>query len=381
MRGNITRRGKSSWRIKFDYGYDAITGKRLTHLETVKGSKADAVNLLSKRLAERGEGNLVRSNADTVGGYAHHWLTNIAPAITSPKTRERYAEHIKTHITPKLGRVPLQKLGATEIDAFYTHLRERGRCDGKGGLASATVAHIHKLLTQILKSAVKLRKIRRSPMEDIQTKPKNQNDEVKALDEQQINALFAAVKGTPLYMPVLVAASTGLRRGELLALRWCDLDLDGATLRVAQVLEFVGKRLSFKEPKTKRSRRTIALPASVVSELRTHRKEQWEHCLKLGVGRFNLVFPRWDGRVHDPDRFGNTFSQTAKQAGLRCTLHALRHTHITCLLRNGVPVHVVSARAGHSSASVTLNVYSHLLSGDQEAAAATMDEALRRVLR
>src|SRR4029077_13884798 len=103
-----------------DYGYDAITGKRLTHLETVKGSKADAVNLLSKRLAERGEGNLVRSNTDTVAGYAHHWLTNIAPAITSPKTRERYAEHIKTHITPKLGRVPLQKLGATEIDAFYT---------------------------------------------------------------------------------------------------------------------------------------------------------------------------------------------------------------------------------------------------------------------
>jgi integrase len=85
--------------------------------------------------------------------------------------------------------------------------------------------------------------------------------------------------------------------------------------------------------------------------------------------------------VHDPDRFGNTFSQTAKQVGLRCTLHALRHTHITCLLRSGVPVHVVSARAGHSSATVTLNVYAHLLSGDQEAAAATMDEALRRALR
>lgn len=148
-------------------------------------------------------------------------------------------------------------------------------------------------------------------------------------------------------MPVLLTASTGLRRGEVLALYWADVDLDRATLRVAQVVEFVGTKISFKAPKTERSRRTIALPASVVTELRAHRKDQWEHCLKLGVGRFDLVFPRWDGRVRDPDRFGDTFSRLAKEAGVRCSFHGLRHTFvITHLLRNGVAVHIVSAMAG-----------------------------------
>jgi integrase len=380
MRGNITRRGKSSWRIKFDCGYDASTGKRLTHLETIKGKRADAVALLAKRLTERSDSELVRMTGDTLADYCGHWLLNIAPAITAAKTRERYAEHIRNHIAPALGGIALQKLGGTDIDAFYTHLRTNGRADGGGGLAPATIAHIHKLFAQILKSAVKAKKLRRSPMADVQTTPKARQEEVAALDDAQLAALLAHLRGGPLYVPVLIAACTGLRRGELLALRWCDIDLDKATLRVAQVLESVGQGLRFKAPKTERSRRTIALPASAVTELRAHRKEQWEHCLKLGVGRFDLVFPHWDGRPRGPDRFGNNFSRAAKEIGLSCTLHGLRHTHITHLLRSGVPVHIVSARAGHASATVTLNVYAHLLSGDQEAAAATTDAALRKLL-
>ncbi len=380
MRGNITRRGKTSWRIKFDYGYNPDTGKRLTHVETVKGKRADAVALLARRLTERGEGELVRTTGDTVADYCSHWLANIAPAITAPKTCERYAEHLRNHINPALGKLALQKLGGTDIDAFYAHLRSNGRRDGRGGLAPATITHIHKLLAQILKSAVKAKKLRRSPMADVQTTPKLRQEEVMVLDEEQLTNLLAHLRGGPLYVPVLIAACTGLRRGELLALRWCDIDLDKATLRVAQVLEFVGKELRFKAPKTERSRRTIALPASAVAELRAHRKEQWEHCLKLGVGRFDLVFPHYDGTPRGPDRFGDNFSRAAKEIGLSCTLHGLRHTHITHLLRSGIPVHVVSARAGHASATVTLNVYAHLLSGDQEAAAAMTDAALRKML-
>jgi Phage integrase, N-terminal SAM-like domain len=177
MRGNITRRGKSSWRIKFDHGFDPTTGKRLTHFETVHGSKRDAVNLLVKRLAERGDGHLVRPTRDTVADYARHWLTNIAPAATANKTRERYAEHLSAHIIPRLGNIALQKLEATDLDAFYMRLRTKGRRDGKGGLAPATIAHVHKVLTQILKSAVKARRLRRSPMEDVQTKPKARQEE------------------------------------------------------------------------------------------------------------------------------------------------------------------------------------------------------------
>jgi integrase len=163
-----------------------------------------------------------------------------------------------------------------------------------------------------------------------------------------------------------------------MALRWSDVDLSAATLRVAQVMEFVGPEISFKAPKTERSRRTIAMPASAVHELKAHRKAQAEHCLKCGLGRPDLVFPRWDGKPHNPDRFGEYFKREVLAANLpRVTFHSLRHTHITCLLRSGVPVHVVSARAGHASPTITSTAYAHLLSGDQEAAADTMDALLR----
>jgi len=229
----------------------------LTHFETVHGSKRDAVNLLPKRLAERGDGQLVRPTVDTVADYARHWLTNIAPGVTANKTRERYAEHLSAHVIPVLGHIALQKLEGTHIDAFYAHLRAKGRRDGKGGLAPATVAHIHKVLTQILKSALKARKLRRSPMDDVQAKPKARQDEISILDDRELAALLAHLRGHWLYMPVLLTAATGLRRGELLALRWSDVDLSAATLRVAQVMEFVGSKISFKAPKTERSRRTM----------------------------------------------------------------------------------------------------------------------------
>lgn len=131
-------------------------------------------------------------------------------------------------------------------------------------------------------------------------------------------------------MPVLLAASTGLRRGEVLALRWKDLDMDKGTLRVAQVVELVGGKLSLKEPKTERSRRTIALPDRLVAALRSYRREQAEHCLKLGCGRFELVFPTWEGKLRNPSFFTKAFSREVIAAKLpRVTFHGLRHTHIT----------------------------------------------------
>jgi integrase len=382
MRGNITRRGKSSWRIKFDIGHDPLTGKRRYHTETIRGTKADAVTLISRRLAERGEGQLVERNAITVAKYARHWLTTIAPAKTSGKTLERYGEIVEKHIIPNIGLVELQKLDGPQIDSFYSKLATSGRRDGNGGLSPQTVRHIHRLLSLVLASAVKAKKLGISPMAAVQTTPKVRRPDIQVLDSTEIAILFAHLKGRSLYMPVLLAASTGMRRGEVLALRWKDLDLDKATLKVVQVVELVGGNVSLKEPKTERSRRTIALPDRLVQELRTHRKEQMEFCLKLGVGRFELVFPHWDGSLRNPSHFTKAFSREVTSAKLpHVTFHGLRHTHITHLLRSGVPVHVVSARAGHANPTVTLNIYAHLLPGQQEGAAAVFDLALRQALR
>jgi len=384
MRGNITRRGKSSWRLKFDLGTDPVTGKRVTQYATVRGTKKEAEAELNKRLHQVEEGSFVEKSIATVTEYARHWLASIAPAKAAPKTLERYGEIVEKHIVPQIGKVPLQKLDGPRIDAFYAHLRENGRADGKGGLSAQTVQHIHRLLSQIMSSAVKARKLRQSPMEAVQTTPKVRREEIQVLDDAELAALLRNMKGRSIYMPVLMAASTGMRRGEVLALRWKDINLDRAMLQVAQVAEETRAGVTVKEPKTERSRRTIALPARLVEELRKHKKELAEHRLKLGLGKDekDLAFPTWDGRMRTPRPFSKEFARAADAAELgHVTFHGLRHTHITHLLRSGVPVHVVSARAGHANPSVTLNIYAHMLPGQQEGAAAIVDSALNAALQ
>lgn len=384
MRGNITRRGKGSWRLKFDLGTDPATGKRNTQFVTVRGTKKEAEAELNRRLNQVEEGTFVEKTVATVAEYARHWLTAIAPSKAAPKTLERYGEIVEQHIIPRLGNLALQKLDGTHIDEFYAHLRTNGRRDGKGGLAAQTVQHIHRLLSQILSSAVKARRLRQSPMEAVQTTPKVRREEIQVLDDAELGALLKHLKGRSIYMPVMMAASTGMRRGEVLALRWKDIDFDRATLQVAQVVEQTKAGITLKEPKTDRSRRTIALPARLVTELRRHRKEQAETRLKLGLGKSenDLVFATWDGNMRSPRPFSKEFAREAVIAGVaHVTFHGLRHTHITHLLRSGVPVHVVSARAGHANPSVTLNIYAHMLPGQQEGAAAVVDAALNAALQ
>jgi integrase len=182
-------------------------------------------------------------------------------------------------------------------------------------------------------------------------------------------------------MPSLLAASTGLRRGEVLGLRWQDVDLKKGTLQVTQAVESVGEKLGVKPPKTDRSARTIKMPAILVTELERHRREQLEQRLKLGLGgRPELVFTSPLGEMIDPDSFSEAFGNRA--ATIKpITFHGLRHTHLTLLLKSGVPVHVVSARAGHAKPSITLDTYSHLLGGEDNDAAKQAEAILLRVLK
>src|SRR5262249_5965251 len=148
-------RGKSSWRIKYEIGHDPVTKKRRTQFETVRGTKKEAAARLAKRVTEVGEGAFIARDTATIADYARHWLKAVPPAKASAKTHERYAHLIEQHIIPQVGRIVLQKLDGTAIDRFYTHLSVAGRLDGKGGLSSQTVQHVPRLLSQILKSAVK----------------------------------------------------------------------------------------------------------------------------------------------------------------------------------------------------------------------------------
>jgi integrase len=375
-RGSVTKRGKTSWRIKFETGTSA-NGERITRYETVHGSRRDAENALAKRLNELTEGRYVAPAVDTVESYARHWIDNIAPATRSAITIERYQTQLRTHIIPGLGSIALQKLDGAAIDRFYASRRQMG-------LAPLTLRHVHSLLGQILKSAIKAKKLTRSPIADIETKPKcKRRDKIEVLDEAELAALLDVLKGHWLYGPTLLAASTGLRRGEVCGLRWQDLDLNKGTLEVAQAAEIVGGELRMKTPKTARSARTIKMPPALVVELERHRREQLEQRLKLGLGgRPELVFTSPLGEVLNPDYVTEAFVKKVAGAGLKpITFHGLRHTHITLLLKSGVPVHVVSARAGHAKPSITLDTYSHLLGGEDNDAAKQAEAILRRVLK
>jgi integrase len=299
---------------------------------------------------------------------------NIAPATRARITTERYAGILRKHILPELGRIELQKLDGTAIDAFYASRR-------KLGLAALTMHNIHSLLTLILASAVKAKRLVRSPIADVETKPKaKRRDKIEVLDEAELADLLDSFRGHWLYMPTLLAATTGLRRGEVLDLRWQDIDFRKGTLQVTQAVELVARKLSVKPPKTARSARTIKLPKPVLSELERHRKEQIEQRLKVGVGgRSDLVFTTPLGEMLRPSCFGEAFANKAA-AVKPVTFHCLRHTHATQLLRNGVPVRIVSARLGHAKPSITLEIYCHLLGGEDNDAAREAEAILLRVL-
>ncbi|HWS10855.1 MAG TPA: site-specific integrase [Xanthobacteraceae bacterium] len=184
-------------------------------------------------------------------------------------------------------------------------------------------------------------------------------------------------------MIALMGLTTGMRRGELLALRWRDVDLDGASLRVEQSLEQTKSGLRFKEPKTKHGRRTIGLAASVVAELRSHRKLQQEQRLRLGMGKIpedGLVLSKWDGSPRSPNSTTKEWTRAVKELNLpKISLHALRHTHASQLIASGMDVLTISRRLGHGSPMITLGVYGHRFKNTDDRAVQAMEAAYGRV--
>ena len=377
MRGHIERRGQKSWRLKFDIGTDPLTGKRQTRRVTVKGTKKNAEEELNRLLHEIGEGTFVDPSKQTVAEYLDQWLKDYARPNVAPKTAERWTEIVEKHLAEKWKALPLKNLKALHIQSYYTEALESGRRDGKGGLSPRTVHHHHRVLFQALKQAVKWRIIPRNPVEDVDP-PKVERKEIRALTPEEVETLTEYTRKTRLRMPSILALTTGMRRGEVFAIRWLDIDLDGAALTVNQSLEQTKDGLRFKEPKSKRSRRRITLSPLTVEALRRHKVAQMKERMALGLGRNDagLVFTTLEGGTIKPNIFTKEFQRIAKRAKLAgVSFHTLRHTHITQLLRDGENVKVISERAGHSSVATTLDLYGHVLPGMQEAAALKVDAA------
>ena len=367
MKGNLTRRGRNSWRLKFEAGADPASGARVTKYHTLRGTRREAEEQAAKIIAEHAGGLYVDPSKQTFTDFAAHWEANWAAKNVSAKTLERYSELIRIHIIPSIGSILIQRLHATNLQTLYAKL----------AVAPRTKLHIHRLVFLMLRHATQWGVVQRN-VASLVDAPAVQDKEIEILSPAEIARVLEVLKDHPwLHAIVMVALGTGMRRGELLALRWKDVDLDGAkpALRVEQALEETAKLgLQFKSPKTKHGRRTITLPTSVVAVLREHLKATLERRLMLGQGKIDmgdlLVFATWDNKIQSPNGMSKKWRKAVHAAKLKATFHSLRHTHASSLIAAGVDVLSISRRLGHGSPAITLGVYGHLFKPDDRAATA-----------
>jgi integrase len=293
-------------------------------------------------------------------------------------------------VRPHLGAAKLQKLRTLNFAELYGKLQkpkatgDTPKEKGGAGLSSRTIGHVHRLMRRVMGHAVKWGAITSNPVAAAEP-PRVQAAEVEILAPAEIKTILHGLRGHRLYMIAAVGLATGMRRGEICALRWGDVDFGSGVVRVEQSLEQTKTEgLRFKPPKTKAGRRSIAIPPSFVSALRSHWRAQQEQRLTLGLGKAPddaLVFARHDGSPWPPDTLSTDWANTVRVRKLpKVSLHALRHTHASQLIAAKLDIVTVSRRLGHGDAAITLRVYAHLFGDTSAAAAEVVEKALAGAL-
>jgi integrase len=381
MKGNITQRGKNSWRLKFDAGRDEKTGKRRTQFHTFRGTKREAQVKLAELIASVAQAKYVEPNkitvAEFVRGRVDHWES--ANEITA-RTADRYRELVENQIAPHLGTMLLQKLRRLDIEEWHTTLRKTGRADGKGGLAPRTIGHAHRVLGKALSDATRNEIVVKNVMAT-QAAPKVDDEEMVIV--QDVPAFIERLRDHRLFVPAMISLFTGMRIGEVLALRWGRVDLDRKVIQVREAVEETKAHgIRFKAPKTKAGRRDITLPDLLADTLRDFRKAQLELRVKLGAGKLTgdtLLFIGVDDAMPSQKRYSKAWSDFADQIGMPdLGFHNLRHTHASQLIDAGVDIVTISKRLGHAKPDITLRIYAHLFRKDDGKAAAAINATLNR---
>jgi integrase len=381
MKGHIRARGKHSWELKFDAGRDPITGERRIQYHSFRGTKREAQVKLSELLAAVGKGEYIEPSKVTVAEHVRTRVNQwVAIGVLGRRSAERYRQLVETAIVPHIGTIVLQKLKPFHIECWHTVLQTGGRRRRAGGLNPRTIRQAHSILDKALREAEKNGLVAKNVCK-VQAPPKIIKKESAILSPEQIHIVMERLHGRTLYPMVVTAMFTGLRRGELLALRWTNINLEGAKLRVVEALEQLQDgSMQFKTPKTKAGRREITLPDIVIQTLREHRRQQLQTRLQLGLGRMPdeaLVFPVLDGGPRSLRAVSKEWQIFATDIDIgSVTFHGLRHTHASQLIDAGVDLVTISRRLGHSSPTITLGVYAHLFQTSDVKAAAAINAAL-----
>jgi integrase len=337
-------------------------------------TKREARQILQKLMRDLEDGTHVEPCSLTYAQYLDSYVEEHLRHHTCPRALESLSYMIARRVIPSLGSIPLTKLRPMDLQQFCSEMRG-------AGLADASVRKLHNTIRVSLAHAVRLQILAVNPADAV-IAPRVPRTEMKALSEDETAAMLHAAEGTVLYVPLLLAVGSGMRRGELLGLLWSDIDLYAGTATVQRTLQEAGGELIVSAPKTVKSRRTVTLPTIVVDVLRQHRAEQARRTLahEASWTDSDYVLAAPHGGPWRPANFDKTWRAFRKRQGIVIKFHGLRHSHATQLLKAGVNVKVISERLGHASIAITLDVYGHVMPSMQEEAAEKIDAGLRAAL-
>ncbi|MGV8168160.1 MAG: tyrosine-type recombinase/integrase [Alkaliphilus sp.] len=372
MPGQLINRGKSIWLVRMFLGRDE-NGKRVYHNKTIHGNKKAAQAYLNRILLEKDTGTFYEPSKEVLSVYLEKWLEVAVKNRVTEKTHDSYTYLIKLYINPELGDIPISQLTAIRVQDMYNSLIKKN-------LSSRTVRYVHSVLRNALEQAVKWQSIKQNPTQYVDLPKHEKTQEITALSVEETKRFLDASTFNRWGVLFELMITTGLRPGEAYGLTWNNVDFIKKQIYVIKAISRVKGKWTLKEPKTKKSKRTLPLPETTLQRLKDHKKEQTLEKLKArDYNDHAFVFASNNGNPLEARNVINQyFKPLLEQVGLPRTirLYDLRHTCATLLMASDVNPKVVAERLGHSNVSMTLNTYTHVLPGMQEEATNKLDKLL-----
>lgn len=367
MNGSVWRRDNGKWAYRFDVGPDALSGRRQTRSKSGFETKREATAALRKAISALERGRSVKTNRRSVEDFLDEWHAAVRPSLR-PTTWTNYRDYLDAYVIPVIGQTALQELSPVRLNLLYAHLLERGRVKRPGGLAPKTVQNVHRMLHRALRDAVKWDYLPRNVAEDAEP-PKAPRPKPTVWTPEQLGQFVRHVRDDRFYALWLLVATTGLRRGELAGLTRYDIDLETHRVHPSTPRVVVAGQAVESEAKTRSGVRSLALDPDTHQALVDYLM-LWEEERYLLGQRRELLFVWASGKPLHPDTITALFHKHCEAAGLpRIRLHDVRHSYATAALKAGISPKIVSERLGHSASSFTMDVYTHVIPGMDEAAA------------
>ena len=375
--GNIRKRKDGRWEGRYTAGYDPETGRRI--IKNVLGkTQAEVKEKLKKAIEENVGIDYGRAKSYTVGTWLEVWMENYARVKLRPSTFKTSQGFLKNHIKPQIGNIPLADLTSLDLQRFYKHLLDGGRVDRieakkkPKGLAPKTVRNIHQMIGSAYNLAMEQKLVSKNPTQGCAL-PKVEHKEMRTLTTDQLSAFFQEARDSGVFALYYIDLTTGLRRGELLGLKWSDIDLEKGDLRVQRQIGRIDGKIIEMPLKTKNAYRTLPLSADAIDVLMQQRRK---------TGNSEWVFPSPSGGPMSPDSVLHMLHRVLKRAGLpKVRFHDLRHTFATLSLKSGVDVKTLSSMLGHYSAGFTLNTYAHVTAQMKQDAADAIGGVISQQMR